>query len=471
VSVVARRAVVLVALAAAAVVAAALLFGGGGDGYKLQAQFEQAGGLREGFKVRVDGAPVGKIDKLELDSQDRVVATLLIDESAAPVGRDTRATARAADLLGEKFVDLEPGNRDEPAPSGTVIPPSRTALAIELDDVINAVDLPTRQALRTFIAEQGVAYVGRGRDLGATLATLPPALDRAGELLSKLSSDNRALGRLVDESDRVVGEVARERRHFGRLVGAAAGTLETLGDRQAELGATVRKAPATLVAARRALDALENAAIPLRPAARGLRATAPQLTATLNELPAFTDAARPTLRTARKVAPTLRRLGRRGAPVVRHLKPLAADLASFGESFEPVSGTLDKGIGDILGVLEGWARSTQPYDKASHVFRFGATVSPYTFSQIGAILDGQPQPSRRGAKDKRSVPSPLSQILPKVDDLKPKSPPDRLPKVPEVHVPKAVRDLARSLGLGGSPEQPRGETAAPVGQLLDYLLK
>src|SRR3712207_6883661 len=56
---------------------------------------------------------------------------------------------------------------------------------------------------------------------------------------------------LFRSSDRVVAEVARERKHFGRLIGAAAGTLETLGDREAELGATVRKAPDTLVAARR----------------------------------------------------------------------------------------------------------------------------------------------------------------------------------------------------------------------------
>ena len=88
------------------------------DAYVLKAQFREAGGLREGFKVRIDGVPVGKIGKLSLDSQDRVVAELEIDESAAPVGRDVRAIARAADLLGEKFVDVEPGNRRNPAAPG-----------------------------------------------------------------------------------------------------------------------------------------------------------------------------------------------------------------------------------------------------------------------------------------------------------------------------------------------------------------
>jgi phospholipid/cholesterol/gamma-HCH transport system substrate-binding protein len=461
------RVVVVAALAGVAILAAALL-SGGSDAYKLKAQFEQAGGLRAGFKVRVDGAPVGKIDKLELDSQDRVVATLLIDKSAAPVGRDVRATARAADLLGEKFVDLEPGNRQQPAPSGTVIPPARTGLAIELDDVINAVDLPTRQALRTFIAEQGVAYVGRGRDIGATLAVLPWALDRSGKLLDQFATDNRALERLVDESDRVVTSVARERGQLGRFVSAASGTLQTLGNRQAELGATVRKAPATLAAARRALASLEGAAIPLGPAARGLRATAPQLTATLNELPGFTAAARPTLREARRVSPTLRTLGRQGAPVVRHLKPLAADLDSFAGAFEPVTETLDKGIADVLGVLEGWARSTQARDTASHVFRFGATVSPYTFSALAGLLATQPTARRDKSSPRKRTP--LVQIGPKLDAPAGKAPAIRLPKVPEVKLPEAVRDLTRKLGIGGS--DPGSPTAnAPASQLLDYLLK
>ena len=352
------------------------------DAYVLKAQFREAGGLREGFKVRIDGVPVGKIGKLSLDSQDRVVAELEIDESAAPVGRDVRAIARAADLLGEKFVDVEPGNRRNPAPSGTVVPPARTAISVELDDVVNAVDLPVRKALATFINEQGTAYVGRGGDIAGTLAVLPHTLDRAGRLLDEFAADSVALGRLIDESDRVLASVARERASLGRFVGAFGETLDVIASRRAALGETVRRAPATLAATRRALTALEGAAIPLAPAARGLRATAPQLTATLNELPAFADAARPTLRAARRVSPTLQKLGRRGAPVVKDLRPLTRELSTFSAASDPVTKVLDTGAADILGVLEGWARATQGRDSASHIFRFGLTVSPAAIANL-----------------------------------------------------------------------------------------
>jgi phospholipid/cholesterol/gamma-HCH transport system substrate-binding protein len=458
---------IAVGLLAAAVVALAAILSGGDDGYVLNAKFRQAGGLREGFTVRVDGAPVGKIDKLTLDKQDNVVAKLKIDKSAAPMGRNVRATARAADLLGEKFVDLEPGNRADPAPSGTTIPPSRTGLAVELDDVINAVDLPTQQALKAFINEQGTAYVGRGHDLGALLAALPSSLDRTGELLNQFGSDNAALGRLVEESDRVVGSVARERASLGRLVSSAAGTLTTLGRRSTELRTTVERAPGALVAARRALTALEGAAVPLQPAARGLRATAPALTSTLKQLPAFTKSARPTLRTVRDVSPALQRLGRDATPVVRRMRPLAGQLAEFGAAFDPVTQTLDKGIADVLGVLEGWARATQGHDGASHVFRFGLTGGTAAFADILPIMRAAERQARQQKTPAAKRPSILK--APKVPKV----------KVPEVKLPPLLNNVTNTikdtldkvtgaLGIGDHGGDPK--SSAQRG-LLDYLLK
>jgi phospholipid/cholesterol/gamma-HCH transport system substrate-binding protein len=376
---------VLVALAGVAIAAAAIL-SGGSKAYTMYAQFRDTGGLRQGFKVRIDGAPVGQVASLRLDSRDHVVAELSIDKSATPVGSNAHATVRAADLLGEKYVDLQPGDRQQPARSGTVIPTSRTGLAVELDDVLNAIDLPTRTALRVFINEQGGAFAGRGGDLASLLAVLPRSLDQTGQLLNQFSHDNQALGRLVEQSNRVIASVAGQRKPLGRLVGSAAGTLATLAAHSGSLGATVARAPATLEATRRALAALEGAAIPLGPAAQGLATTAPQLTATLNALPAFTAAARPTLDIVRRVSPTLDTLGRNGTPIVQHLQSLTGELVPFSRAFDPVTQTLDTGVADALGVLEGWARATQARDGASHVFRFGLTVSPDTFSSLAPLF-------------------------------------------------------------------------------------
>ncbi|MCW3064946.1 MAG: Virulence factor Mce family protein, partial [Solirubrobacterales bacterium] len=102
--------------------------------------------------------------------------------------------------------------------------------------------------------------------------------------------------------------------------------------------------------------------------------------------PKFYASARPTLDVIRQVAPTLQKLGTRGAPVVARLRPLTTELATFATSFDPVTKTLDQGAPDVLGVTEGWARATQARDAGSHVFRFGLTVGADTFTSLLPLL-------------------------------------------------------------------------------------
>jgi phospholipid/cholesterol/gamma-HCH transport system substrate-binding protein len=453
-----KRVASLVAIAAVAIAAAAI-FTGSPKKYVVRAVFADTGGLVSGFTVRIDGAPVGKVGDLKLSKQDQVIATLDLDPSAAPVGRNARATVRAADLLGEKYVDLQPGNRQDPMPSAGEIPIARTGLAIELDDVLNALDVPTRDQLRVLLNEQGTAFAGRGQDLAALLAALPPSLDQTQQLLSQLGQNNAALGRLVDESDRVVAAVTDQRAPLGRLVGSAAATLRTLAGKRAQLGQTIERAPATLASLRRALVALEGAAIPLGPAAQGLATTAPQLTATLNQLPAFTAAARPTLAIIRQVAPTLRRLGRSGTPVVRRLVPLTSKLATFASTLSPVTDTLDNGAADLLGFMEGWARSTQARDASGHVFRFGLAVSPVSFGSLLAADPGTARPRTPvRARPSLQTPGPTGASRPAPVPQRPG---------PSRTLSSVLSQALGNVGLGTATPQP----ATPLQSLLTYLLK
>jgi len=437
------------ALLAVAVVSV-LLLRGDDDGTLVRAEFASVGGLREGSKVQVDGVPVGTVENIELARGDRALVEARIEDSAAPLGAGARAKVRAANLLGEKYLDLERG--DARRGGAGVIPMSRTGVAVELDDVLNALDVPTRAALQVVLNESGRAMTGRGRDLAAMLKLLPNGLDTTGELLTQLSADNRALGRLVDESDRVVGAVAPERRELVRLVDGAAATLEAVATRRRKLGATVREAPGTLAALRRALVALDSAAVPLAPAARGLARTAPQLTATLKQLRPFADAARPTLRTARNVSATLTTLGRRGTPLVRRVRPLAGELRSFGDETGPIAGELDEGIHDTLGVVEGWARATAPHDGASHVFRAGLTVGADMFD---LLLEPAPQ-RRRKSRPQQQRPQ---QSATPPQTARPKLPSVELPRLPKL--PKV---------LPNQPEVDVNQVTDDVQALLDYLL-
>jgi virulence factor Mce-like protein len=365
----------------AIVIMVAVIVSLGGGGYRLRLQLANAGGLIGGSPVRVDGVPVGEVTGLHLN-HDRLTATLRIDHKNAIPGRDASAVVEVNGLFGQPFVALDRGDVRDPLPSGSTIPQSRTAVSVRLDDLIDAANPPTRAALGVFLGEYGQALVGRGQDLGAVLVALPPALSSTRKLIAQFAANTQILGRLVDQSDQVVTSVANERSSLGRLVASAAGALQTLASRNGDLRATVNRAPATLASAQRALASLQGAAAPLIPAAEGLRATAAPLTQTLRQLPGFTSAANPTLATIRRVAPQLQRLGRLGTPPARRLVALADELVTYTGAVDPASNTLNEVAPNALGTMEGWARSTQPYDAASHVFRFGVSDSADIVDQL-----------------------------------------------------------------------------------------
>lgn len=451
-------------LAAGAVVAAALavvLVLTGSDGrYGAKLVLEDAGGLRKGANVRIGGAPVGQVEDLVLDDDDHALATIRLDPSVAPIGEGARALIQADGFFGERYVEIDRGDVAKPQPDGSTIPIDRTSVSTRLDDLVDALDTDTRGALKSFLNEQGTLIVGRGRDLADVLAALPPGLSDTGRLLDQFAADNEALGRLVEESDRVVGAVAGERRQLGRMVEAASATLAALDTRRPQLGATVREAPATLRSAQDVLAALEQAVVPLAPAADGLRVTAPTLTATLRELPAFAAAAVPAFAIAEDVSPMLTELGTRATPTVRRLKPLARTLDTYATTgLDPFSEVLDAVAPDLFGLMEGWARSTMGFDESSRIFRFGATSGTDTFA---VLLDAMPQsarkPPRRALPDGPRLPrlpAPVRDLLPpKVQDLL-EDPLGTVDKVRGGRPVDAVKDVAGTVrpGGGGGGEQ------------------
>jgi phospholipid/cholesterol/gamma-HCH transport system substrate-binding protein len=377
-------------LAVVVIVGAVLTLRPSFNGYTARVILADSGGLQNGSNVSVNGVTVGSVAGLELNQADRAVAVVHLDKTGAPLGAGATAMVEIDGFFGERVLSLTRGDyKGHPQASGTTIPVQRSGVSVRLDDVVNALNPDVQGALKTFLDEQGKALVGRGQSLGAVLQALPPSLSAVTQLMSQLSANDRALGALVDHSDRVVAQVAANRTQLGQMVNSANGALSALASRRTQLGQTVQTAPATLRQAQSTLATLQGTAIPLAPAADGLRATAPSLTTALHQIPEFANAAVPTLNTVAKVAPQLQRLADQGTPVVRDLVPLASELTSYtNQALSPVATELGShgGAANTFGVMEGWARSTSGYDASSHIFRFGATIGASTFAQLLADL-------------------------------------------------------------------------------------
>jgi phospholipid/cholesterol/gamma-HCH transport system substrate-binding protein len=360
------------------------------DGYTVTVMLADAGGLESGSNVNVAGATVGRVMSLTVDARGRAVAVLELNRRAAPIGSGARASVEIDGFFGERLVDLTRGDyARDPEPTGSTIPVSHSGVSVRLDDVLDSLDVDAQGALRTFLDEDGTALVGRGQSLQALLQQLPQTLPQLTDLLGQFSSNQRALGQLVDRSDQVVSEVAGQRRYLATLVNSANSALGVLASRRDALGSTLQRAPAALKQAQTTLARLQGTALPLAPAADGLRDTAPSLLTALRELPSFTHAAIPTLNEVAAVAPALDRLAAYGTPIVSELLPVTRELTTYSsEGLSPLLAMLaDKGgAANLIGEMEGWARSTQGYDASGHIFRFGASVSAASFTQLLSTL-------------------------------------------------------------------------------------
>src|ERR1700759_764835 len=76
----------------------------------LTAKFDNIGDLKVGAPVSMSGVPMGRVSKIDFDTQDyKAVVTLSMDTRYAKIPNDSDAAIYTQGLLGGKFVGLTAG--------------------------------------------------------------------------------------------------------------------------------------------------------------------------------------------------------------------------------------------------------------------------------------------------------------------------------------------------------------------------
>jgi len=121
-------------LAAALVVGGVLLYRSTHSGKQVTAYFAESVGVYKGSTVRVLGVPVGTVDAVRPDGT-RVKVTMTLNHGVAvPAGVD--AVVIAPSIVADRYIQLTPAYTGGPVlPDGAVIPLSRTAVPVEIDQV------------------------------------------------------------------------------------------------------------------------------------------------------------------------------------------------------------------------------------------------------------------------------------------------------------------------------------------------
>ena len=109
--------------------------------------------------MRIAGVNVGKVTNVSGNGGDLVDVTFSVDEDGLPIHADAEVEIRPRLFLeGNFFVDLKPGSPSAPELSdGDNIPVTQTSTAVQLDEVLAALQAPTRKGLQKTLTGFGTA--------------------------------------------------------------------------------------------------------------------------------------------------------------------------------------------------------------------------------------------------------------------------------------------------------------------------
>src|SRR5689334_22559829 len=188
-----------------------------GSGYDVSADFKDSGGIFVNAEVTYRGVAVGRVTDMKLlDNGVRVVLTMNPDAPKIPAAAKAVVANRSA--VGEQYVDLRPDSATGPfLKSGSVIPMSRTAIPIPVEQLMLDTDTLARSVntdnLRTVVDELGKAFNGSGDDLGRLIDNGNLLLARAEQSLpqtQKLITDGETVLTTQIDSRTAIQDWARD---------------------------------------------------------------------------------------------------------------------------------------------------------------------------------------------------------------------------------------------------------------------
>jgi ABC-type transporter Mla subunit MlaD len=181
--------------------------------YDLKANLPNGAQLVRGFEVRIGGARVGQISKIEPkqreDGSTYAQITMKLDKEIEPLPTSTELLVRPRSALGLKYVELRPGSSGQGLESGaTIAIEQATPEVVEIDDLFNMFDDKARVGSRNSLDGYGGGLAGRGTDLNLAIFALRPLLEDLQPVAANLADPETGLDRFFVELADAAGEAA-----------------------------------------------------------------------------------------------------------------------------------------------------------------------------------------------------------------------------------------------------------------------
>ncbi len=201
--------------------------------YKLSAELPNASTLVAGNDVRIGGIRVGQIRSIEPETVNNAPCpndptrqcisqvakvNMELNQDINPLPFNSTVVVRAKSALGLKYLEIDRGNSSQGFKPGSTM--SLTAARpepVEIDQVFNMFDEPTRVAIQQNLLEFGNALAGRGVDLNEAIGQLKPLVQVLTPVMKNLADPNTGLSNFVSSLSATAAEVAPVAEIQGQL--------------------------------------------------------------------------------------------------------------------------------------------------------------------------------------------------------------------------------------------------------------
>ena len=372
--------VAAVAAVVVAIVAVAVILLSGGTTYTLRANFQNASQIVQGDLVEVAGNPVGTVSKIAITPDGLAQISLGINNAAYQhIPQGTQATVREASLSGiaNRYVNLTLGPSSNPSiPNNGMINANNTTSEVDLDQIFNTLDGPTRRGLQNVFLGSARQLQGAGAKAQAALAYLNPAIASSSTLFNEIDRNTGQFTNFVVKTGNLVTDLASRSSDLSGLVSHLSTTTAALASRRAALGSSLRQLPGFMRLANTTFVNLRAALNDLTPLVNVSKPVAPKLQKLLVQLRPLAIDSVPTVRDLSNIihrpgaSNDLIELTRLGVPLAAStVRPIVANgkkrTATFPESIAalnastPEFATARPYAVDLTGWFEGFTHPGQ----------------------------------------------------------------------------------------------------------------
>ena len=336
--------VVLGVCAAAFVLAGASDKSAEGTTYKIM--FDNAFGLTKGGDFRVGGVNAGQTTSFDVVKKQGEAPKAVVTAEVSKPGfgdfrKDASCEIRPQSLIGEYYVDCQPGKSPEHLKDGGTVPVTQTSSTIPVDLVNDIMRRPYRERFRLLITELGTGLAGRPDDLQEVLKRAHPGLRETSRVLRILGNQNHVIKNFIANSDTVVTELEKNKKDVVRWVKEAGDAAEISATRREALRAQFRRFPTFLDELRPTMARLGEMADEQTPLLADLERAAPDLNTFFTRLGPFAEASRPAVRSLGQMGEVGTRAFTNGKQEISELNRLAVNAPPFAKPLRQFLQTID----------------------------------------------------------------------------------------------------------------------------------